>query len=226
MHTRRWWACFLAVLAVAACVRLSAETSGDTLRYELVVKDGKFYRFDKLTGKLEPVALPAEPGALTETAPERVRPARPAPPVNHPPVIKSEPGTKVIATTPDQVAPGFDRQRAGNDINAYRRHLGIIQSLSIQGERIKGLISVTNQGPRRLEVLELTLWASSAPDGEVCLEHRFVLSSQPGQKEPPAPAADPSRPPTAVYINVNLPVPTSDLRKLDVQVTYLKFTGE
>jgi len=91
---------------------------------------------------------------------------------------------------------------------------------------LKGTISVTNKGARRLEALELSLMAEATKVGEQPVLHRFVLGYRPGQREPPPPAPDSKRTAVAVYLPVGIPVPAGGISKFDVRVTYLKFADE
>lgn len=237
MSLRRLLAFLMAsvLLASSAVYRAHAEGSDDAPRYEFIRIEGKLYRADRRTGKVELVALPDEPSAKAE--PEKPKAARPAQPVNRPPLIESVCGERVqpSASPVDGLVPNVildaDRQRAERDVNNYRGHISLIQLLSVQsdpvkGPMLKGTISVTNNGARRLEALELSLVGEATKEGEQPLLHRFVLGYRPGQKEPPQPAPDSKRSAVAVYLPVGIPVPVGGVSKFDVRVTYLKFADE
>jgi hypothetical protein len=231
MRWRTWWGAWLLVLpSLLAPALLAAQVAEETTRYEFFMKGGNLYRADRVTGVVEQVPLPGQVAVKgEEPKPSFARPPQPA---NKGPVIEAVCG-QIIQQPPsplDSLVPrvvlGADRERSQQDIISYRGQIGLIQALNVQSNRIKGIISVTNKGPRRLESLELTLTATSVKDGDVALEHRLLMGYRPGLKEPPAPPPDSTRPPAAVYLPVDLEAPPGGLSKFDIKVTYLKFAEE
>jgi len=174
----------LAFLCMSSAVL--AQVAEDNQRYEFFLKGGKLYRADKVTGSVEQVPLPDE----VTVKPHDPKPslARPPAPPNRGPVIEAVcgegvgPGASPVDSLAPRVILDADRQRAEKDIQAYRGQLGLIQALNLQNGRIKGVISVTNKGPRKLEALELALTAASQKDGETAVEHYFVMGYRPDQK--------------------------------------------
>jgi len=110
--------------------------------------------------------------------------------------------------------------------NAITRAGATVYRCTQASATVTPTISVTNNGARRLEALELSLVGEATKEGEQPLLHRFVLGYRPGQKEPPQPAPDSKRSAVAVYLPVGIPVPVGGVSKFDVRVTYLKFADE
>lgn len=115
------------------------------------------------------------------------------------------------------------RRRAQNDIITYRSSLSLIQTAQIKGNRLTGTIAVTNTGKRKLDQLELTLYVPIG-DGEKSEEHHYVFGYGPGMKNPPLPSTDDN--PDSVIKPIDEPAPPGGKGRIELKVTYLKFSQD
>lgn len=199
--------------------------------YEIVHKDGKVYRFDRRTGKLdlllasqkESASSPSEHKIDRSLDPPAEKPIK-----NHRPVIL-EPGEELEKETdaknyvPREISD-VHRQRAEKDVAACEQQIGVSQYIDVSGETIRGAINVSYKGSRRLLALELTL---PIPLGDKKYhEQRFLLRDEQGSTLPPRPVVQGQRSPS-VDIKVEFPAPPGIKGKIEqAKVTYLKFAEE
>lgn len=133
--------------------------------------------------------------------------------------------TPVKAQDPNGAITDEMRKRAFTEVSSYRSSLSLIQTVQIQGGRIKGTIAVTNKGKKKLDLLELTLFVPLG-DGLQFEEHHFMFGYKAGLKPPPAPNDDPDAADPQIMI-VDFPAPAGGGKaKVDLKVSYLKFTEE
>ena len=146
------------LLASSAVYRAHAQGSEDSGRYDFRIIEGKLYKCDRWKGTVELVALPDQPATKAEA--EKPKAARPAQPVNRPPLIVSVCGERVQPNTGpvDGLVPltilDADRQRAERDVSNYGGHISLIQALSVQND------------PHRRRVLPVVLEPARARRGE------------------------------------------------------------
>jgi hypothetical protein len=209
----------------------AGQTSDDALRYSFHCVNGEIWRSDRVTGTTELVVLPGQALAMAEG--EKKKPSPPAPPRNRSPVIDSVGGDQgkptvspVYALVPHTILDA-DRQRAEREINSYAAHIHIDKPpLRVVGDRVKGVISVSNFGARTLAALELTLVAETGKEGERPILQRLVLGNRPGQTKPPPPRNTDDREPLAVFLLVDAALPAQGASKVEAAITYLKFADE
>jgi len=181
-------------------------------RYQIVNVDGRWLVFDRRTKQVEWLAPPPLPAALKEgtVVQSGAGPSTPTPapsPSAAPPVPQRPPTDEL-------------RKEAEAAISSYRGSLGLRQTVKVLDGRVSGTIAVTNDGPRRLLALEVTLAVSEASGARREL-HRYLMGS-PGHPKPPEPTADGSHRPASVYLPIDFPAPPGNPR-FDIAVTYLKF---
>jgi len=216
--------CWLPLLFVALCAAstVRAEDGGEKTekeyRYDFKVIDGKLVRVDRKNGSVEIVGGGSEEtvkSAEPSGKPVELSISKPAkhhePARNRPPAILEING---------EACEVDDRDEARKDVALYGGEIGISQALQVDGERVSGLVRVTNNGGRRLEALELTLYIPTASNKTV--EHRIMMSpNRKGSEAPPPPNKGGS-----ALNRVDFSAPEVVKGQLEVRVTYLKFAGE
>ncbi len=235
MFTRTGWVLLLGCVAGALGAPAGFAATGTVekieFRYEMVVIDGKPYRFDKQTGTAEPVNL-LKSNKNERPAPKSIRtevfnsgPIDKPESNNAPEIIDlgdgpPEPGSVTTTKVPQSISEK-QRRVAREDVDSYTRNLGIMQLVEVAGDDITGTLAVTNKGPRRLLALELTLFVPTS--GEKVIKHRFLMGNREDQMHPPQPSKSEERKPDPVFIKVNVPSPVGIKGKINTRVTYVKF---
>lgn len=236
MKPSHWLLPLLACLAFTGGAACALDQDGDKInfRWEILKIEGELFRFDRKTGELERIEVgkelkKVEPRTAPASEPERPR-ERPRP-SNNAPIIDELDGVK-LAPENEYLVPreiGDAHRRACQRVLAeYAGNLGLISTTCIKGDRIQGLISVRNNGDRKLEALELTLEVPTPnPNTKDGVEtFRFVLGYQPeNPAKPPQPAKKPDEKPTSVYLKVDVQAPPGSVGKPDLKPTYLKFSN-
>ena len=147
-----------------------------------------------------------------------------------PPVAMKPPKTEVANSEPPIQPNGLItdemRKKAFVDVSSYRSSLSLIQTVQIQGGKIKGTIAVANKGNKKIDMLEITLYVPSG-DGLQFEEHHLLFGYKAGLKPPPAPnPEDPDNADSQIMM-VDYPAPPGGGKsKVDVKFTYIKFSEE
>lgn len=119
-----------------------------------------------------------------------------------------------------------DAERAANRglIASYERSLSVIATVGI-GERTTGMVSVTNNGTKKIRVMEVTVSALKAGgSGKAEVLERILFCDKPGCEKPPAPAEFGSNKGGMAGKRIDLATPPSaTAAKSDVKITYIKF---
>lgn len=216
----RWLPLLFVALCAAGTVR--AEDNGEKTekeyRYDFKVIDGKLVRVDRKNGSVEIVGGGSEDSVKsTEPAGKPVELSISKPAKHHEPARNRPPAILEINGEPCEVD---DRDEARKDVALYGGEIGISQALQVEGERVSGWVRVTNNGPKRLETLELTLYVPTASNKTV--EHRILMSpNRKGCEAPPSPNKG-----SSALNRVDFNAPEVVKGQFEIRVTYLKFAAE
>lgn len=217
----------VAVLALVALLGVSnARAEGDGKKeypFELL-KDadgkplrnerGNFLRFNKEKGAIEEVA-PGDVGKAVDLSAPKDRTE----------TQKNQPASKagnrgpVIDEVNGEPVDKDDHDAARKDVADYGSEIGISQALQVDGEKITGLVRVTNNGQKRLAALELTLYVPTANNKTV--EHRILMADRPGCEATPPPGKAGS-----ALNKIDVTLPDVVKGQLEIKVTYLKFAQQ
>ncbi|MBI3832339.1 MAG: hypothetical protein HY291_22640 [Planctomycetes bacterium] len=189
---------------------LLKDADGKPLRNER----GNFMRFNKASGVIEEVSPNDLSKPVNLSAPKDRADTQKAQPLskagNHGPVIDEVNGEPVDKD---------DHDSARKDVADYGSEIGISQALQVDGEKITGLVRVTNNGQKRLASLELTLYVPTANNKTV--EHRILMADRAGCEAPPPPGKAGS-----ALNKVDFSLPEVVKGQLEIKVTYLKFAQQ
>lgn len=116
-----------------------------------------------------------------------------------------------------------DRTACRSQISAYEKSLSFMSTIGIGGDRTTGILTIANNGSRRIKMLEVSVCASKAGKDKPEVLHRVLFADKPNCEKPPAPSENGAKA-AAVMKRVDIPTPSGSISgKPDVRVTYIKF---
>ena len=116
-----------------------------------------------------------------------------------------------------------DRTACRAQIAAYEKSLSLMSTIGIGGDRTTGILTLANNGARRIKMLEVSITASKSGKDKPDVLHRVLFADKPNCEKPPAPSENGAKA-NAVMKRVDIPTPSGSISgKPDVRVTYIKF---
>lgn len=220
----------LALCAAGLCLSGYAQAADgddgnkDTYRYDVILIEGKPFRFDKKTGDmvpLHPTGAPKVKESESKQTGASVAEASPPKPRNGRPILVGVDNAVGAEEFVPLEITDTHRDQASSDLAAYREQIGITSILDISGDRLKGTILTTNKGDKRLLALELCISMKDGSGNPVT--HHVLMGPHKGSELPPQPPRKEGADGSKSWLKIDLPAPVGLRGKIDVKASYLKF---